>query len=131
MDGHLKNLLKAADQCLYKSKSAGRDTVTLATRGNRAHDLADTFNELILYFHGMPSDMAMVFLYCRAFAIASSSFTVSSFRSRITMCPADHDGLHIAALERVGQLRVDVVHRHGVGFVQADQDEVGFLSRLQ
>ncbi len=37
-----EELLKAADQCLYKSKSAGRDTVTVATRGNLAHDLADT-----------------------------------------------------------------------------------------
>jgi diguanylate cyclase (GGDEF)-like protein/PAS domain S-box-containing protein len=35
-------LLKAADQCLYKSKAAGRDTVTVAVRGNRADDLADT-----------------------------------------------------------------------------------------
>jgi diguanylate cyclase (GGDEF)-like protein/PAS domain S-box-containing protein len=37
-----EELLKAADQCLYKSKSAGRDTVTVAARGDRAHDLADT-----------------------------------------------------------------------------------------
>ena len=36
-----EELLKAADQCLYKSKAAGRDLVTVATAGDRAGDLAD------------------------------------------------------------------------------------------
>jgi diguanylate cyclase (GGDEF)-like protein len=34
-------LLKAADQCLYKSKAAGRDLVTVATREDGARDLVD------------------------------------------------------------------------------------------
>ena len=34
-------LLKAADQCLYQSKSGGRDLVTVAIRRNSAQDLAD------------------------------------------------------------------------------------------
>jgi len=37
-----EELLKVADQCLYKSKSAGRDLVTVATGGNNAHDLVDS-----------------------------------------------------------------------------------------
>jgi diguanylate cyclase (GGDEF)-like protein/PAS domain S-box-containing protein len=36
----LEELLKAADQCLYQSKAAGRDLVTVAT-GRNAYDLAD------------------------------------------------------------------------------------------
>ena len=36
-----EELLKAADQCLYHSKSAGRDLVTVAT-GRNARDLVDT-----------------------------------------------------------------------------------------
>jgi diguanylate cyclase (GGDEF)-like protein len=34
-------LLKAADQCLYKSKAAGRDKVTVATRRSGDRDMAD------------------------------------------------------------------------------------------
>jgi PleD family two-component response regulator len=30
-----EELLKAADQCLYESKAAGRDRVTVATTGSR------------------------------------------------------------------------------------------------
>jgi diguanylate cyclase (GGDEF)-like protein/PAS domain S-box-containing protein len=36
-----EELVKAADQCLYKSKAAGRDSVTVATSGGRVHELAD------------------------------------------------------------------------------------------
>ncbi|MGZ6347366.1 MAG: hypothetical protein ACXWNC_07375 [Anaerolineales bacterium] len=36
----VEELLKAADQCLYQSKAAGRDLVTVAT-GRNAYDLAD------------------------------------------------------------------------------------------
>jgi diguanylate cyclase (GGDEF)-like protein/PAS domain S-box-containing protein len=36
-----EELVKAADQCLYQSKSAGRDMVTVATRRSGDRDLAD------------------------------------------------------------------------------------------
>jgi diguanylate cyclase (GGDEF)-like protein len=37
----VEELLKAADQCLYKSKSGGRDQVTLASRRSGNRDMAD------------------------------------------------------------------------------------------
>ena len=44
---------------------------------------------------------------------------------------ADDNGLHIASFKRIGELRVDVVHRDAIGFVQTDEDEVSFLADLE
>jgi diguanylate cyclase (GGDEF)-like protein len=36
-----EELLKAADLCLYESKSAGRDKVSVATRGSGDREMTD------------------------------------------------------------------------------------------
>src|SRR5580700_12230938 len=41
---------------------------------------------------------------------------------------SDHDGFNVAAFQRVGQLRVNVEHGNGVGFIDRNQDDVSFFS---
>ena len=43
----------------------------------------------------------------------------------------DHHVAHVRRFERIDQLRIDVVQRHGVGHVQPDADDVRALSGFQ
>src|ERR1700741_3585393 len=44
---------------------------------------------------------------------------------------ADYDPFNVAAFQRVGQLRINVVHRNSVWLVKIDQEDISFLARFE
>ena len=44
---------------------------------------------------------------------------------------SDNDRFDVAGFQRVGELGVNVVHGDGIGLVEIDQDQIGFLAWLE